>query len=199
MLLVKLKHKVVWVINNVLLCDHIKPNYVNLSLIKLPDIVKLNTCQLFYDHFADKKPYNFMLVLVSEQHNYDTRSTSLQYLNPSSFRINIRKFHPTDIPYIYVTRQAKNCLKEHYTIIILLSINHRATQTLKCLYIHIHIYLYMLLEKKQQINYNCIPWGCSCSFIRSIFVKVCSIFVKQCSMHMSRVKYMLLRKKQRIN
>ena len=56
--------------------------------IKLPDIVKLNTCQLIYDHFVDKKPSNFTLVSVSEQHNYDTRSASLQHLNPSSFRIN---------------------------------------------------------------------------------------------------------------
>ena len=45
--------------------------YVGLGLIKLPEIVKLNTCQLIYDHFVDKKPSNFTLALVSE-HNYDT-------------------------------------------------------------------------------------------------------------------------------
>ena len=75
------------------LCDHITPHYANLGLIKLPDIVKLNTCQLIYD----KKPSNFTLASVSEQHNYDTRSASLQHLNPSSFRKNLRKFCPTVI------------------------------------------------------------------------------------------------------
>ena len=77
--------------------DHITPHYANLGLIKLPDIVKLNTCQLIYDHFVDKKPSNFTLASVSEQHNYDTRSASLQHLNPSSFRKNLRKFCPTVI------------------------------------------------------------------------------------------------------
>ena len=72
--LVKLQNKVVRVINNVPLRDHITPHYANLGLIKLPDIVKLNTCQLIYDHFVDKKPSNFTLASVSEQHNYDTRS-----------------------------------------------------------------------------------------------------------------------------
>ena len=41
--LVKLQNKVVRVINNVPLRDHITPHYANLGLIKLPDIVKLNT------------------------------------------------------------------------------------------------------------------------------------------------------------
>ena len=99
--LVKLQNKVVRVINNVPLRDHITPHYANLGLIKLPDIVKLNTCQLIYDHFVDKKPSNFTLASVSEQHNYDTRSASLQHLNPSSFRINLRKFCPTVIGCYY--------------------------------------------------------------------------------------------------
>ena len=81
--------------------DHITPHYVNLGLIKLPHIVKLNTCQLIYDHFVDKKPLNFTLASVSEQHNYDTRSASLQHLNPTSLRINIRKFCPTVIGCYY--------------------------------------------------------------------------------------------------
>ena len=108
------------VINNVPLRDHITPHYANLGLIKLPDIAKLNTCQLLavhphpeiptvpsppgqliYDHFVDKKPSNFTLASVSEQHNYDTRSASLQHLNPSSFRINLRKFCPTVIGCYY--------------------------------------------------------------------------------------------------
>ena len=93
--LVRLQNKVVRIINNVPLCDHITPHYVNLGFLKLPDIVKLYTCQLFYDHLINKKSSNLNLSLVSEQHNYATRSVSLQHLNPESFRINIRKFCPT--------------------------------------------------------------------------------------------------------
>ena len=99
--MVKLQSKIVRVINNVPLRDHITPHYVNLGLIKLPDIIKLNTCQLIYDHFVDKKPSNFTLSLVSEQHNYDTRSASLQHLNASSLGINIRKFCSTVIGCYY--------------------------------------------------------------------------------------------------
>ena len=93
--LVRLQNKVVRIMNDVPLRDHITPHYVNLGLIKLPDIVKLYTCQLFYDHLIDNKPSNLNLSLVSEQHNYATRSASLQHLNPESFRINIRQFCPT--------------------------------------------------------------------------------------------------------
>ena len=93
--LVRLQNKVVTIINNVPLRDHITPHYVNLGLIKLPDIVKLYTCQLFYDRLMNKKSSNLNLSLVSGQHNYATRSASLQHLNPESFIINIRKFCPT--------------------------------------------------------------------------------------------------------
>ena len=48
--LVKLQNKAVRIINNVPLHDHITPHYVNLGQIKFRDIVKLYTCQLFYDH-----------------------------------------------------------------------------------------------------------------------------------------------------
>ena len=92
--------------------------YVGLGLIKLPEIVKLNTCQLIYDHFVDKKPSNFTLASVSE-HNYDTRSASLQHLNPSSFRINIRNFCPTVIGCYY-----------WYIIDIPLSIREKTTKKL---------------------------------------------------------------------
>ena len=85
--MVKLQNKVVRVINNVPPCDFITPHYLTFGLITLSDIVKLNTCEI-----PDTKVSNFTLALVSEQHNYDTRTASLQHLNPSSFRINIRKF-----------------------------------------------------------------------------------------------------------
>ena len=81
--------------------DHITPHYVNLGFIKLPDIVKLYTCQLLYDHLIDEKPSNYTVSLVSEQHNYATRSASLQHLKPGYSRINIRKFCPTVIGCYY--------------------------------------------------------------------------------------------------
>ena len=93
--LVRLQNKAVRITNNIPLRDHITLHYVNLGFIKLPDIVKLYTCHLFYDHLIKKKSSNLNLSLVSEQHNYATRSPSLQHLNPESFRINIRKFCPT--------------------------------------------------------------------------------------------------------
>ena len=94
------------------LCDHITPHYVNLGLIKLPDIVKLYLCQLFYDHLINKKSSNLNLSLVSEQHNYATRR--------ECFRINIRKFCPTilgcyywnDIPISIRNRPTKKLFKK---------------------------------------------------------------------------------------
>ena len=129
--LVRLQNKVVRIINNVPLRDHITPHYVNLGLIKFPDIVKLYTCQLIYDHLNNKSS-NHNLSLVSEQHNYATRSASLQHLNPDSFRINIRKFCPTilgcyywnDIPLSVRNKPTINYLKKHFTSFILLSIDN---------------------------------------------------------------------------
>ena len=57
--LVRLQNKAIRINKNVPLCDHITPLYVNLDLIKLPDIVKLYTCQLLYDHLIDEKPSNY--------------------------------------------------------------------------------------------------------------------------------------------
>ena len=45
--IVKLQNKVVHVINDVPLMESITPHYTSLSLLKFPDIVKLNTCMLF--------------------------------------------------------------------------------------------------------------------------------------------------------
>ena len=95
--LVKLQNKAIRIINNVPTRDRVIPHYVCIGLIKLLDIIKLSMCQLFYDHIVDKKSSNFALCFVSEIHDYATRSTSLHHLNPSPFRINIRKFFPTVI------------------------------------------------------------------------------------------------------
>ena len=40
-------------------------NYVNLGLFKFPDIVKLYTSQLIYDHLINKKSSNLNLSLYS--------------------------------------------------------------------------------------------------------------------------------------
>ena len=48
-----------------------------------------------YDYVSDNKPCNFPLFLVSEQHDYFTRSASAQQLHIPHSRINIRKFCPT--------------------------------------------------------------------------------------------------------
>ena len=67
--LVKLQNKAIRIINNVPIRDHVTPHYVGLGLIKLPDIIKLSTCQLFYNHIVDKKSSNFALSFVSEIHD----------------------------------------------------------------------------------------------------------------------------------
>ena len=93
--LVKLQNEAIRIINNVPIRDHVISYYVGLGLIKLPDMIKLSTCQSFYDHVVDKKSSNFALSFVYETHDYVIRSTSLQHMNLSPFRINIRKFFPT--------------------------------------------------------------------------------------------------------
>ena len=77
--LVRLENKAIRIINNVPLREHITPHYVNLSLIKLPDIVKLYTCQLFYDHLIEENrlntPYLWYLSNITtllEVHPYNT-------------------------------------------------------------------------------------------------------------------------------
>ena len=68
--LVKLQNKVIRIINNVPIRDHVTHHYVGLGLIKLPDIFKLSTYKLFYDHILEKKSSNFALSFVSEIHDY---------------------------------------------------------------------------------------------------------------------------------
>ena len=44
----------------------IPPYYVALRLLKLPDIVKLSMCLLFYEYFNDDRAPSFSLTLRSE-------------------------------------------------------------------------------------------------------------------------------------
>ena len=46
--------------------EPIYPHYVALRLLKLPDIVKLSTCLLFYEYVNDDNDLSFSLTLCSE-------------------------------------------------------------------------------------------------------------------------------------
>ena len=72
-------------------------HYVALHLLKLPHIVKLNMCLLFYDYMylRDDKTPSFSLMLTSEQHSYNTRSTSFDQLVIESFPTNLRRCCPS--------------------------------------------------------------------------------------------------------
>ena len=59
--------------------SHITPRYFNLGLLKFRDIVKMYTCLFFYDHLCDNKPRNFLISLVSEQHNRELKSPRFLY------------------------------------------------------------------------------------------------------------------------
>ena len=92
--IVRLQNKVIRIINDVPLRDHIIPHYAQLGILKFPDIVKLYTCKFLYEHLCDFKSTNLDLSYVFEQYNYNTRSAELQHLNVAPFRTNIRKFCP---------------------------------------------------------------------------------------------------------
>ena len=85
------------VINDVPLMESITPHYTSLGLLKFPDIVKLNTCMLFYDYFHHEKFPNIPVSLVSELHNYSTRSASSNQVAIPLFRTNLRRFCPSTI------------------------------------------------------------------------------------------------------
>ena len=91
---VKLQNKTVRIINDVPFMKPIIPHYVALRLLKLPDIVKLSMCLLFYEYFNDDRVPRFSLTLRSEQHTYHTRTALSDHLVIESFRTNLRKFSP---------------------------------------------------------------------------------------------------------
>jgi len=92
--IVKLQNKAVRVINDVPLMESITPHYTSLGLLKIPDIVKLNTCMLFYEYFHHEKFPNIPVSLVSKLHNYSTRSASSNQVAILSFQTNLRRFSP---------------------------------------------------------------------------------------------------------
>ena len=110
---------------------NITPYYVHLGLLKFRDIVKIYNCLFLYDYVSDNKPCNFPLFLVSEQHNYFTRSASAQQLHIPHSRINIRKFCPTvigkyywnDLPLSIRNKSSKILFKKALKNIILFNID----------------------------------------------------------------------------
>ena len=65
--------------------------------MKFPDIVKLNTCIQFYDYFYHEKFLNIPVSLVSELHNYSTRSASSNQVTILLFQTYLRRFCPSII------------------------------------------------------------------------------------------------------
>ena len=65
--------------------------------MKFPDIVKLNKGIHFYDYFHHEKFLNITVSLVSELHNYSTRSASSNQVAIPLFRTNLRRFCPSII------------------------------------------------------------------------------------------------------
>ena len=63
---VKLQNKSVRIINDVPFMKPITPHHVALRLLKLPDIVKLSMCLLFYEYFNDDRDPSFSLTLRSD-------------------------------------------------------------------------------------------------------------------------------------
>ena len=90
------------------------------GLLKFPDIVKLNTCMLFYDYFHHEKFPNIPISLVSELHNYSTRSASSNQVAIPSFRTNLRRFCPSiigsffwnDIPQFIRDKRSKKMFRK---------------------------------------------------------------------------------------
>ena len=99
---VKLQNKAIRIINDVAIRNNITPHYVNLNILKFPDIVKLHSCLFFYDLLCEAEPSNFMIPHVSEQHSYTARNVSSEQLFIPFHRTNIRKCCPTIIgPYFW--------------------------------------------------------------------------------------------------
>ena len=123
---VKLQNKAIRVINDVPIMENITPHYVNLGILKFPDVVKLHTCLSYFDLLHDHKPSNFVIPLLSEQHSCTTRNVSSQQLYIPFYRTNIRKYSPIIIgryfgmifPFQSALGILKNFLSVPFSIII---------------------------------------------------------------------------------
>ena len=63
---VKSQNKAVRIIKDVPPMEPIYPHYVALRLLKLPDVVKVSTCLLFYEYVNDDNDLSFSLTLCCE-------------------------------------------------------------------------------------------------------------------------------------
>ena len=98
--LIRLQNKFIRVICDVPWLERITPYYAQLSILKPPDIVKLHTCLHMFDLINGTKN-NFDFDLISDCHNYSTRSSSQLNFYVEPFRINMRKFSPSVIGKYY--------------------------------------------------------------------------------------------------
>ena len=108
-------------------------NGINNSTLKFPDIVKLNTCMLFYDYFHHEKFPNIPVSLESELHNYNTCSASSNQVAIPSFRTNLRRFCPSVIGRFFwnsipqLINHLKKCLGKHFYTGTLLNKNNETS------------------------------------------------------------------------
>ena len=94
-------------------------------------IVKIYDCLFLYDYVSDNKPCNFPFFLVSEQHNYFTRSASAQQLHIPHSRSIFESFALPSLestigtisPFLFAINHRKSCSKRHIKNIILLNID----------------------------------------------------------------------------
>ena len=95
---VLLQNKAIRVINDVPIMDNITPHYVNLGILKFPDIVKLHTFLLFFDLLCDEN--NIAIPLAMSLYDNDifpfteqTSESSLPLILPF-FLERSSPFHP---------------------------------------------------------------------------------------------------------
>ena len=129
--IVKLQNKAVRVINDVPLMESITPHYTSLSLLKFPDIVKLNTCMLFMIISTMK---SFLIYLFHQYLNYIItvpavhHPIKLQYLY---FELILGDFAPALLEVSFgtifrnplETNHLKKCLEKHFCAGTLLNTN----------------------------------------------------------------------------
>ena len=89
---VKLQNKVVQIINDVPIRDHLTPHCINLGLLKFSDIIQLHTCVFLYDSINHMRSSNPTFPSISEQRDYSTRNSSVDLLQIPPFRMIVQKF-----------------------------------------------------------------------------------------------------------
>lgn len=94
-LVIKLQNNALGIIDDVRLMEPITPRCACLNLLKFPDIVKLNTCLLFYDYLNSNVCYFYPNCSVCA--TWSTCSAWSALVVNESFRSNLRRFCPSVI------------------------------------------------------------------------------------------------------